>query len=87
MNLPIPALPTARRDDLGHACANNLMGIKARTGLMMPVEILLHMAFTSGYEAAKIRRQRELLVEAWICGTPSMTWMAKRRGRFCSTTW
>jgi hypothetical protein len=37
--------PTAHRDDLGHGCANNLLGIKARTGgVTMLMEILHYLA-------------------------------------------
>ena len=65
MNLPIPALPTAHRGELSNTCVNSLLGIKSRTGITMPVEILLHMAFTSGYEAGAVDAgSGELLEEA-----------------------
>jgi hypothetical protein len=64
MNRPTPAVPTARRDQR-ELCVNSLMGIKERTGVTMPVDILLGMAFQSGYEAgAEDAGSGELLAEA-----------------------
>ena len=65
MNLPIPALPTAHRDELSNACVKSLLGIKRRTGVSMPKHLLLKMAFDSGYEAgAEDAGSGELLDEA-----------------------
>ncbi len=48
MNRPNPTPPPARRNQLGLACMNSLMGSKERTGVTMPVEILLRMVFDAG---------------------------------------
>ena len=62
---PIPTIPASHRDKGGHARVKSLMGIKDRTGVTMPVEVLLQMAFNAGYEAgAEDAASGELLAEA-----------------------
>ena len=41
MNLPISTPPPARRNQLGSIWVNRLLGIKERTGVSMPADILL----------------------------------------------
>lgn len=65
MSRPTPTPPAARRDQRAIASVNSLMGIKERTGVTMPIELLLGMAFKTGYEAgAEDAGSGELLAEA-----------------------
>ena len=65
MNRPTSTPPAARRDQRGLACVKSLLGIKERTGVTMPMDILLGMAFRSGYEAgAEDAGSGELMAEA-----------------------
>lgn len=65
MNRPTTVPPSARRDQRGLVCVNSLMGIRERTGVAMPVDLLLGMAFRTGYEAgAEDAGSGELLAEA-----------------------
>jgi len=62
--------------------------MKRRTGVTMPVDLLLQMAFDSGYDAdAEDAGSGELLAEAQALQSRSATWTARQGGPLPWTTW